>query len=168
MLLNIRYNNYNMDYEEKKRRIAESKTGKFTAEFNTSYDTLAQLAQIEWNLDSLIFQVNHARSNNGYSDEGVPFYVLMDDLFQFVKIYRRRLRNCMWGMLQEKEKKEWWGKLKPLYKQWKEKKKGYFPTGLFDLIEEYVEWLGEQKQQKLRLGIPLKKEYSTKEKLNRV
>lgn len=157
-----------MEYEEKKRRLADNKTGKFTAEFNTSYDTLAQLAQIEWNLDSLIFKTNHARSNNGYSEDGIPFYVLIDDLVQMVKIYRRRLRNCMWGMLQDKEKQDWWNNIKPLYEGWKKKKKKYFPTSLFEWIEDYVEWLGEQKQQKLRLGIPLKKEYSTKEKLDRV
>lgn len=158
-----------MEQENKSYGNADYKTRRFTTEFNTGEDTLKQMATIEWFIDGKFVEITEAKSRQGFSKNGDPFHILVDELMQLIRIYRRRVRNCMWSDLQTKEKEQYWNEIKRKYNSWKNAKKSkYFPNELMDLLEDYIEWLGEMKQQKIKLGIPIKPEYTKEEKLKNI
>jgi len=143
-------------------------TKRFTAEFNTSQDTLRQLATMEWNIDEIFRQVY----SNGLDKNDIP---MIKTLYHYIVfIYADRLWSMSWTILQEdkdNDKADTFTKfekeLKILYDDWINKNKDKIPTALVERLREYKRWLYEVKQKRIKLGIPTREESSGLERLRK-
>jgi hypothetical protein len=142
-------------------------TKKFTAEFNTSQDSLRQLATMEWNIDTMFATIY----TNGLNKLDLPG---IDTLYHYlVYVYADRLWSLSWTILQFSSNKEdltfttWEKELEILYLDWKTKHEGEVPTMLIRRLREYKRWLYEVKQKQIKLGIPTKVETTSKERLEK-
>jgi len=142
-------------------------TRKHIAEFNTGQDTLEQIATLEWRIDELVYRVYQSLARNGKDDLGVTTKILIQDYYTIlVKVYRIRLRTMMYYVTQEEDMirlKE----VQELYTDWLNNNINKNPVALLEKLDEYREWLGEIKQKRINLGVPMRQDYSAKERLNK-
>jgi hypothetical protein len=131
---------------------------RMVAEFNTSQDTLSQIAAHEWNVDELFRHIYMDGLNTNDVSAIKSLYYLI------VKIYADRIYSVMWSDLQteanEKEKK-----LERLFNDWIKNNRDKIPTLLVEELRLYKRWLYEMKQKKLNMGIPAREEKTALEKL---
>jgi hypothetical protein len=129
---------------------------KHTVEYNTSQDSLKQLAQMQWNVDEM-FRAVYAGGINTNDIFNI------DTLYHYlVFIYADRIHALCWTVLQkELQGKE--DKLIAAYYDWKKNNPQKVPTGLIWEMRLYKRWLYEIGQKRLRLGIPTKVEMSAQE-----
>jgi len=133
---------------------------KQVAEFNTSQDTLRQLATMEWNIDEMFRMVYNGGID--ISDSGG-----VKNLYHYlVFVYADRLWAFAWKgnkeNITEKEKE-----LKNLYDDWIIRNKDKVPTTLLIKLREYKRWLYELKQEKLKLGVPTRYETTAQERMEK-
>lgn len=144
------------------------------AEFNTSQDSLRQMAQMEWVLDSFF--------TNIYSKSKLEPLDIQTLYNYLTRVYADRLYSLSWTIIQtgtsekkktkeEKEKEvtfeNWEKKLDSMYKNWIQNPKNY-PVDFIEEMRKYKRWLYEIKQKRLRLGIPTKTETTAEERFERV
>lgn len=135
-------------------------TKKFTAEFNTSQDSLKQLASMEWNVDEMFRLVyTHGVDKTDVANIRSLYHYL-------VYIYADRIYSIAYTVLQDEfQKKE--EELEKLYSDWIVNNPGKVPVTLMRKLREYKRWLYEIKQKRVKLGIPTKTEYSPQEAMKK-
>lgn len=139
---------------------------KQVAEFNTSQDTLRQIATMEWNVDEM-FRVVY---NDGLNKNDIP---LIKNLYHYlVNIYADRLYSFAWEIHKShkdpkiKTFSSFEKELRKLYDDWVKRHKDQVPVGLIEKMREYKKWLYVLKQTKLKLGVPMRKESTSEERLD--
>jgi hypothetical protein len=147
-------------------------TGKQVAEFNTSADTLRQIATMEWNIDTMF--ANIYAGGLTHSDN-----IAIDTLFHYlVYVYADRLWALSWKVLQERNEKnkdnksiatfrDFEERLLAMYEDWKKYHKNEIPTALIGELRIYKRWLYEVKQKQIKLGIPTRTETTSLERLDK-
>jgi hypothetical protein len=135
-------------------------TQKFTAEFNTSQDTLRQLASMEWNIDEL-FRVVYSAGIDATDITNIK------TLYHYVLyVYADRIWAMSWTVLQDeaaiKEKA-----LEAMYEDWIRKNPNKAPIGLLRKLREYKRWLYEVKQKRIKLGVPTRTETTAAERMDK-
>jgi len=142
-------------------------TKKQVAEYNTSQDSLRQLAQMEWNIDEMFRNVY-----NGGIDATDSLGI--KNLYHYlVFIYADRLWAFSWTVLQNSDDKEkltftrFETDLKDLYSDWMTKHKDQVPTTLLVRLREYKRWLYEVKQKQIKLGVPTRTETTGEERMKK-
>ena len=167
--------------EDQKKRYF----GNYTAEFNTGQDSLEQLAVIEWTISNLFVEIwDKLRINGDLS----KIHSLYDWL---IRIYYRRLYAMMWETSQRwfehgevakkkkvegKEITEWikksdlcFDEIERLYWEWQRPENNRrMPLALVQSMEKFHTNLLEEKQKKMNLGIPMRKEQGLKERLGKL
>ena len=141
-------------------------TSKQVADYNTSQDSLRQLATMEWNIDEMFRMVY----NGGIQ---VDDSLGIKNLYHYlVYVYADRLWAFSWSVLQSnKDEKiitfsKYEAELKKLYDDWiKGENKDKIPTTLLIKMREYKRWLYEIKQKQLKLGVPTRKETTAQERM---
>jgi hypothetical protein len=127
-------------------------TKKHTAEFNTSADSLSQLANYEWILDWKWIELREDIRTHQKVD-----YVHF--LFDLTLIYSDRLIAIAWKDKAD-EIREWEKEIRLLYDDWKKNNQQHIPTMLIEKLRLYKQWLYIVKQQNIKLGIPMREERS--------
>jgi hypothetical protein len=131
-------------------------TQKFSADFNTSQDSLKQIASHEWNLEMMFVRVY----TEGLDTKDIP---VIKSLYHYiVKIYADRLYAIMWANKQD-ELKEKETEIEQIYLDWIRNNPEKVPTGLVEKLRLYKRWLYEVKQKSIKMGIPTKIERSSQE-----
>jgi len=133
---------------------------KQVAEFNTSQDSLKQIATMEWNIDEM-FRLVYCGGIDKSDNEGIV------NLYHYlVYIYADRLFALSWSTLQPKfdafEKE-----LELLYIDWKKNHPGEVPMFLLKRLRFYKRWLYEVKQKQIKLGVPTRNETTAKERMEK-
>jgi hypothetical protein len=143
-------------------------TKKQVAEYNTSQDTLRQLATMEWNIDEM-FRAVYAGGIDSSDSIGIK------TLYHYlVFVYADRLWAFAWSVLQsskdsneptfEKYEKE----LVALYTDWnKLTNRDKVPKDLIIKLREYKRWLYEIKQKRIKLGVPTRVETTANERMEK-
>ena len=146
------------------------------AEFNTSADSLTQLANMEWTIDMLFIRLKEV----GKSKDSI---IVIEMIYQYiVESYADRLYSLAWSKLRERVKKDeipydperldtfedWEINLKDLYKEWTDNKKENYPRELVNKLRMYKRWLYCVKQDKIKVGIPMRTEMTAQQKLKKV
>lgn len=148
--------------------------GREVAEFNTSQDSLRQIAQMEWNIDEM-FRVLYSSPKNHKE--------IIHTLYNYItRVYADRLWSMSWTIIQtgsspkkktqEERDKEatftnWEKNLTKDYKKYLLSPLEY-PEEFIENLREYKRWLYEIKQKRLRLGIPTKTETTAEERFEKV
>jgi hypothetical protein len=130
------------------------------AEFNTSQDSLKQIATMEWNIDEM-FRIIYAGgidSSDNNSIRNVYHYV--------VYIYADRLWALAWTIA-KKEMTNYENELKRLYDDWITNHANEVPKTLLIKLREYKRWLYELKQEKLKLGVPTRTETTAQDRMKK-
>ena len=142
-------------------------TKKYVAEYNTSQDTLRQLATMEWNLDNMFASI-YTNGVNTLDLNGI------ETLYHYlVYVYADRLWSFSWSILQKNEDEKeptfekFENEIKGMYEDWKKNNKDKVPTGLVMKLREYKRWLYEVKRKKLKLGIPTRTETTAHERMEK-
>lgn len=142
-------------------------TKKQVAEFNTSQDSLRQLATMEWNIDEM-FRMVYAGGVDSSDATGIK------NLYHYiVYVYADRLWAFSWTIIQSNkdEKKDTFKKyekeLEELYIDWIKNNKDKIPVTLLKRLREYKKWLYEIKQKQLKLGVPTRTETTAHERLEK-
>ena len=142
-------------------------TKKFTAEFNTSQDSLRQLATMEWNVDNM-FTMIYTNGINKLDLAGI------DTLYHYlIYVYADRLWSMSWNILQKSEKPEdltftkFEKELEDMYADWKTNHSKDVPTALIKKLRQYKRWLYEVKQKQIKLGVPTRTETTALERLQK-
>jgi hypothetical protein len=127
---------------------------KYTAEYNTSADSLAQLATYEWLLDLGWMEVNN-EIRNGKKTASIH------NLLDLTLIYSDRLNAIAWKDKQD-EINKWENEVLTEYNAWVTNKdrEQLIPVKLMNLLRSYKKWLYIIKQQNIRLGIPMREQRS--------
>lgn len=144
-------------------------TRRQVAEYNTSQDSLRQLATMEWNIDEMFRMVY-----NGGVDSSDSLGI--KNLYHYlVYVYADRLWAFSWSIIQENkdDKVKTFSKfekeLEALYIDWiKGSNKDKVPTTMLKKMREYKRWLYEIKQKQIKLGVPTMTETSATERLQKV
>lgn len=135
-------------------------TRRQVAEFNTSQDTLRQIATMEWNIDEM-FRVIYSSGVDRQDNE------LIKGLFHYVTyVYADRMYAFSWTKIQPIYK-EFELELEALYNDWIKNHPKEVPMALLRKIRQYKKWLYEVKQKQLRLGVPTKIETTALERLDK-
>ena len=140
-------------------------TSKQVAEYNTSQDSLRQLATMEWNIDEM-FRMVYEGGIDIKDSLGIK------NLYHYlVYVYADRLWAFSWSILQDNKNDKirtftkYEGELESLYVDWIKNNKDKIPTTLLQKMREYKRWLYEIKQKQLKLGVPTRKETTAVERL---
>ena len=142
-------------------------TKKQVAEFNTSADTLRQIAQMEWNINEM-FRVIYSGGID--PTDNTPIKIVYHYI---VYVYADVLWGFAWSILQKnKDEKEatfdkFEKELEILYNDWTKNHKDQVPTTLLERLRAYKKWLFEVKQKKLKLGIPTRTETDANERMEK-
>ena len=142
-------------------------TKKQVAEYNTSQDSLRQLATMEWNIDEMFRMVY-----NGGVD--ASDFLGIKNLFHYlVYVYADRLWAFSWSIIQEnkdakvKTFSKFERELEELYKDWITAHRDKTPTSLLIKMREYKRWLYEIKQKQIKLGVPTRTETTAVERMEK-
>jgi len=132
---------------------------KHTGDWNTGQDSLKQLATLEWNIDmGYMDALEEIRSGQK------P--MTLHELYDYMIIYYDRLRSCMYLYLQQQcDKDELL--LENLYNSWKNNSPDEVPMRLLQAMRQFKRKLYDIKQKTLRIGIPMKKEMTNEEKVDK-
>jgi len=143
-------------------------TKRQVAEYNTSQDSLRQLATMEWNIDEMFRNVYNGGidASDGLGIKNLYHYLVF--------VYADRLWAFSWTKIQTNKDKEvltftkFENELKELYADWnKPENKDKTPTTLLLKLREYKRWLYEVKQKQIKLGVPTRTETTAKERMEK-
>ena len=148
-----------MAEEESYSKKNEFNQDSITPDHNNSFDSLKQLSMIEWSVEcyygDALEEIREGKSLNKFN----CFY-------DALCVYYDRLRPYMFSSyLEEFDKVE--QEIKMLYEQWVDGNPSSVPASLMDKLRNFKRKLFVIKQQKLKLGIPVRRELSTKDKMKR-
>lgn len=137
---------------------------KFSADHNTSKDTLEQIALYEWYIEQAFLKIyNDGLSASDLNDIEYLYRLL-------VEVYGDRLNAMMYSAVQGKAKPRE-EKVNELYKQIFDSGKNTVSIGLIKEfmkeLREYKRWLYEVKQKNIKMGIPTKAEMTQKEAIKK-
>jgi hypothetical protein len=143
-------------------------TKKQVAEYNTSQDSLRQLATMEWNIDEM-FRAVYAGGIDSSDSIGIK------TLYHYLTfVYADRLWAFAWTILQENDdpKKATFSKfekeLTELYNDWNTaQNRNKVPKDLIIKLRQYKRWLYEVKQKQIKLGVPTRVETTANERMEK-